>query len=71
MNTSSLSTRKISDIVDLLNSTQGLNEALFMAAGDSALTRAASNALQALSGEINNKLLVIEDRLNELREVLA
>lgn len=57
---------KIRDILDLINTAQYLNEALHMAASDSGLTRTATNALQALSGEIENKLCVIEDRLGEV-----
>ncbi|TAA61887.1 hypothetical protein [Shinella sp. JR1-6] len=58
--------RNIGDIVDLLHIVQHLNEALRMAATDSGLTRTATDALQALSGEIDNKLRVIEDRLEEV-----
>lgn len=57
---------KIRDILDLINTAQYLNEALHMAASDSGLTRTATDALQALSGEIDNKLHVIEDRLEEV-----
>lgn len=62
---------KTGDILDLINTAQYLNEALHMAASDSGLTRPATNALQALSGEIDNKLRIIEDRLNEVREQIA
>ncbi len=62
---------KIGDIIDLLNTTQYLNEALHMAASDSGLTTTATNALQSLAGEIDNKLRIIEDRLEELKEDLA
>ncbi|GLR51812.1 hypothetical protein KYK30_21940 [Shinella yambaruensis] len=62
---------KTGDILDLINTAQYLNEALHMAASDSGLTQPATNALQALSGEIDNKLRIIEDRLNEVREQIA
>lgn len=71
MSASSLGIHKINDIIDLLNTAQYLNEALHMATSDSGLTTDATNAIQALAGEIENKLLVIEDRLTELKEVLA
>ncbi len=61
---------KVGDIVDLLNKAISLNEALHTAASDSGVTGYATDALQAVSGEVDNKLRIIHDRLEELLEGL-
>jgi hypothetical protein len=70
MTGTSLQAHKISDVEDLLTTVKYLNHALFMSAADSGLTTDSTNALQALIGEIENKLLMIGDRLEEIREEL-
>ncbi|MBD9592707.1 hypothetical protein IB270_07670 [Ensifer sp. ENS05] len=69
MTTSTQTAGNIRDVVDLLATVRYLNEAVFMAAADSSLTTDATNALQALSAEIGNKLLFIDERLDEILEV--
>jgi hypothetical protein len=66
--------RKISfrlmDIEDMAHSARLLNEAIFMAAsgiGD----RDQMGAIQSVSEEINNKLMIVRDRLEEIRGELA
>jgi hypothetical protein len=69
MTTPSLVSRKISDVEDLLLAVRCLNDAVFMAAtgiGD----RHNCDAIQAVADEINSKLLVVRDRLEEIREEL-
>lgn len=61
-------TTQIRDVADLLTTVRYLNEAVFMAASDCSLTTNATNALQALSQEIENKLLFIGERLDEILE---
>lgn len=61
---------KISDVEDILASVRFLNEAVFMAAG-SIGDRDQMNAIQAVNDEIENKLLIVRDRLDEIREELA
>ena len=68
------SIRKISfrliDIQDMACSARLLNEAIFMAAsgiGD----RDHMGAIQSVSEEINNKLLIVRERIDEIREELA
>jgi hypothetical protein len=70
MSLPSLSSHKISDVEDILASVRFLNEAVFMAAG-SIGDRDQMNAIQAVNDEIENKLLVARDRLDEIREDLA
>ncbi|MDE3796624.1 hypothetical protein I7G59_04685 [Sinorhizobium meliloti] len=64
----SLSTR-ISDVEDILATVRNLNEILFMAA-HGLMMNDATNAFQALASEIDDKLLVVRDRLDEIREEL-
>lgn len=60
---------KLGDIVDLLATVRSLNEAVFMASGY--ITDGdQKDAIQAVADEINNKLLVVRDRLYEVREDL-
>ncbi|RVM15110.1 hypothetical protein [Sinorhizobium meliloti] len=66
--TPSLSTR-IGDAQDILATVRYLNEAIFMAAGG-LMNAEATNALQAVSGEIEYKLLAVRDSLDDIREVL-
>lgn len=63
--------RQLGDIVDLLATVRYLNEAVFMAAADNSLTRDATNAIQAVSGEIDSKLLAVEERLEGMQEGLS
>ncbi|KQS84152.1 hypothetical protein [Rhizobium sp. Leaf386] len=58
---------RLGDIVDLLATVRYLNEAVFMAAADRSLTRDATNAIQAVSGEIDSKLLAVEERIEEIQ----
>lgn len=61
---------KVGDVMDILATVRHLNEALFLAAsglGDMHHT----NAFQSVLDEINNKLLVADDRLDEIKEELA
>jgi hypothetical protein len=62
----SLASRKISDVEDIIATARYLNEAIFMAVA-SLGDRDQVNAIQALADEINNKLLVARDRLDEVR----
>lgn len=57
----------IGDIADTVARVRFLNEAIFMAASDRSLPVSAINAFQAVSEEIANKLLIVEDRLEELQ----
>lgn len=57
---------KLGDIVDLLHTAQYLNEALHMATSDTSLPNSATNALQALCGEVDSKLRTIGDRIEEV-----
>ena len=62
--------RKVLDVENILNTARNLNDAMFLAAAGLA-SRDDTNALQAIADEINNKLLIIGDRLEEIREALA
>jgi hypothetical protein len=68
---SSPTSRKLGDILDLVNAAQSLNEAIFMAAEHHSLTRPATSALQTVSGELDSKLRVIEERIDEIMEALS
>lgn len=60
---------RIGDIEDILANVRHLGEAVFMAArsiGD----MDQCNAIQAVCDEINNKLLIVRDRMDEIREEL-
>ncbi|XKM41247.1 hypothetical protein A4U53_010895 [Rhizobium ruizarguesonis] len=70
MSLPSLSSHKISDVEDILASVRFLNEAVFMAAA-SIGDRDQMNAIQAVNDEIENKLLIARDRLDEIREEFA
>lgn len=61
---------KLGDIIDLLATVRYLNEAVFMAAGSGGLPTAATNAFQAVAGEMDSKLLAAEERLEEVIEAL-
>jgi hypothetical protein len=63
-------TYKLGDIIDLLATVRYLNEAVFMAASNSALTKDATNAIQAVAGEMDSKLLSAEERIEEVMETL-
>ena len=58
------------DVQHLLATARYLNEAIFMASGNLG-DRDQTNAIQAVSDELNNKLLIIGDRLDEIREGMA
>ncbi|WP_139015592.1 hypothetical protein [Ensifer aridi] len=64
----SLHTR-IGDVEDILATVRYLNEALYMAAGG-LMNAEATNALQAVASEIEDKLLDVRDRLDDVREEL-
>ncbi|ASP55474.1 hypothetical protein LOF18_19705 [Sinorhizobium meliloti] len=55
------------DVADILATVRYLNEALYMAAGG-LMNAEATNALQAVASEIEDKLLDVRDRLDEVRE---
>ncbi|RVH37646.1 MULTISPECIES: hypothetical protein [Sinorhizobium] len=67
MTSPSPSARKIMDVADILATVRYLNEALYMAAGG-LMNAEATNALQAVASEIEDKLLDVRDRLDEVRE---
>ncbi|CDM56314.1 MULTISPECIES: hypothetical protein [Rhizobium] len=69
MTSPSLVSRKISDVEDILSSVRFLNEAVFLAACGIG-TIEYTNAIQAVCDEIENKLLVVGERLDEIREEL-
>lgn len=58
---------KLLEIADMINTAKNLNRALFMACGD-VKDRYAVNALQALSEEIDERIEIIRDRVEELGE---
>ncbi|MCV9997356.1 hypothetical protein OE766_03770 [Pararhizobium sp. YC-54] len=61
---------RLMDIQDMACSARLLNEAIFMAAsgiGD----RDHMGAIQSVSEEINNKLLIVREWIGEIREELA
>lgn len=68
---SSILSIKISDVEDMILSIRNLNEVLFMAAGHPNVIGEATGALQAVCDEINNKLLVVADKIEEIRGELA
>lgn len=69
MSTPSLASRKLSDITDMIHTVKHLNNALFMAAGDvDDMTR--TNALQSVCDEVENRIGIIVDRIEELQEEL-
>lgn len=61
---------KLGDIIDMLTTVRCLNEAVFMAADSSSLTVDATNAIQAVLGEMESKMRAIEDRIQEVMEAL-
>jgi hypothetical protein len=62
--------RKILDVENMVNTVRNLNEAVLMAAG-SLNDRQHVNGIQSVVDEINNKLLAIGDRLEEVRGSMA
>ena len=70
MSTPSLTSRKLLDITDMVNTVKYLNNALFMAAGDVGDMNK-TNSLQSVCDEIESRIGVIVDRIEELREELA
>ncbi|MBB4402565.1 MULTISPECIES: hypothetical protein [Rhizobium/Agrobacterium group] len=70
MSAPSLAQRKLLDITDMINTVKYLNGALFMACGDVA-DHQKTNALQAVCDEVEARILIIVDRIEELREELA
>ena len=70
MSTPSLASRRMADITDMIHTVKHLNNALFMAAGDVGdMTK--TNALQSVCDEIESRIGVIVDRIEELRDELA
>lgn len=69
MANSTLLSRKICDVEDILATVRYLNEAIFLAA-EGLTTSEHTNAFQAISDEMENKLLIVRDRLDEIREEL-
>lgn len=69
MATTTLASRKIGDVEDILSSVRFLNEAVFLAASGLG-TAEHRNAIQAVCDAIENKLLIVGDRLEEIREEL-
>ncbi|MBP2611396.1 hypothetical protein [Agrobacterium pusense] len=61
---------KLLEIADMINTAKNLNRALFMACGD-VKDRFAVNALQTLSDEIDERIEIIRDRVEELGEDFA
>lgn len=61
---------KLLEIADMINTAKNLNRALFMACGDVKDTFAV-NALQTLSDEIDERIEIIRDRVEELGEAFA
>ncbi|NRF12613.1 hypothetical protein [Agrobacterium pusense] len=70
MSTTINAKHKLLEIADMINTAKDLNRALFMACGD-VKDRYAVNALQALSEEIDERIEIIRDRVDEVREELA
>jgi hypothetical protein len=70
MSTQRKTAHKILDVQNTLNAARNLNDAMFLAAAG-LLDMNNTNALQALADEINNKLLVAGDYLDEIKEDLA
>lgn len=58
----------IGDVIDLVDMTRHLTEALFMATSDGGLSKHATNALQALIDVIDKNLVEISDRLETVSE---
>jgi hypothetical protein len=68
----SLQANRINDVIDMMATVKHLNEALFLAAGSMVNTAPDTcNALQSVINEVENKLHIITDRLDEVREDLA
>jgi len=61
---------KLHEIADMIITAKNLNRALFMACGD-VKEKYAVDALQALSDEIDERIEIIRDRVDEVREELA
>lgn len=61
---------KLLELADMINTAKNLNRALFMACGD-VMDTFAVNALQALSEEIDERINVIRDCVEELGEDFA
>lgn len=66
--TRTLASRRLDDAQEMLATILHLNEAVFMAAGSPDLTKHATNAIQAVSNEIENKIHILRDRIAEIRE---
>ncbi|MDX0581959.1 hypothetical protein GOD01_03385 [Sinorhizobium medicae] len=60
---------RLGDLSDILATCRYFNEVLHMASG-SLMNIDATNALQAVSSEIEERLLTVRDRLDEIREEL-
>ncbi|WP_333900449.1 hypothetical protein [Agrobacterium pusense] len=70
MSTTISAKHKLHEIADMIITAKNLNRALFMACGD-VKEKYAVDALQALSDEIDERIELIRDRVDEVREELA
>jgi hypothetical protein len=61
---------RLGDLANILANVRYLNEALFMAAAGLA-SMDATNAFQSVMSEMENKLLIADERLEEMRGELA
>jgi diacylglycerol kinase family enzyme len=66
MTTISANSSQIIDIADIVNNVRALNHAVLMAASGDGVSREAADAIQSVCDEINNKLLVARDRIEEM-----
>ncbi|NTE46855.1 hypothetical protein [Agrobacterium pusense] len=70
MSTAINAKHKLHEIAEMIITAKNLNRALFMACGD-VKEKYAVDALQALSDEIDERIELIRDRVDEVREELA
>lgn len=70
MSAPSVAQRKLLDIANMVSVVKNLNNALFMACADLA-DMEQTNALHSVIDEINNRIEILGDRIDELREELA
>jgi diacylglycerol kinase family enzyme len=68
MTTISVNSNQIIDIADILSNVRALNHAVLMAASGDGVSREAADAIQSVCDEINNKLLVVRDRVEDMVE---
>ncbi|MBW9058324.1 hypothetical protein [Agrobacterium pusense] len=70
MSAPSLAQRQLLDIANMVSVVKNLNNALFMACTDVG-DMEKINALHSVIDEINNRIEILGDRIDEVREVLA